>query len=77
MKRIAIFCDGTWNRSDAAFPTNVVKLSLAARLQARSMAFSISPSDRPAAPNMPSMPARPAARTISTEVMPLAMAPAT
>jgi uncharacterized protein (DUF2235 family) len=35
MKRIAIFCDGTWNRSDAAFPTNVVKLSLAARLQAR------------------------------------------
>lgn len=35
MKRIAIFCDGTWNRSDAAFPTNVVKLSLAARLQGR------------------------------------------
>ena len=30
MKRIAIFCDGTWNRSDAEFQTNVVKLSLAA-----------------------------------------------
>ena len=30
MKRIAIFCDGTWNRSDAVYPTNVVKLSLAA-----------------------------------------------
>ena len=29
MKRIAIFCDGTWNRSDAEFQTNVVKLSLA------------------------------------------------
>jgi uncharacterized protein (DUF2235 family) len=30
MKRIAIFCDGTWNSSDARYPTNVVKLSLAA-----------------------------------------------
>jgi uncharacterized protein (DUF2235 family) len=29
MKRIAIFCDGTWNSSDAEFQTNVVKLSLA------------------------------------------------
>mgnify|MGYP006208067859 CR=1 FL=1 len=29
MKRIAIFCDGTWNRSDGEFLTNVVKLSLA------------------------------------------------
>ncbi len=29
MKRIAIFCDGTWNRSDAEFQTNVVRLSLA------------------------------------------------
>lgn len=27
MKRIAIFCDGTWNRSDAEYATNVVKLS--------------------------------------------------
>lgn len=27
MKRIAIFCDGTWNKSDAPFPTNVLKLS--------------------------------------------------
>lgn len=26
MKRIAVFCDGTWNRSDAAHPTNVVHL---------------------------------------------------
>ena len=33
MKRIAIFCDGTWNRSDAAHPTNVVTLALAARLR--------------------------------------------
>jgi uncharacterized protein (DUF2235 family) len=33
MKRIAIFCDGTWNRSDADFPTNVVLLSQAARLR--------------------------------------------
>ena len=30
MKRIAIFCDGTWNTSDARHPTNVVRLSLAA-----------------------------------------------
>lgn len=27
MKRIAIFIDGTWNRPDAEFPTNVLKLS--------------------------------------------------
>ena len=33
MKRIAIFCDGTWNRSDAKHPTNVVTLALAARLR--------------------------------------------
>lgn len=33
MKRIAIFCDGTWNRSDAPFPTNVILLSQAARLR--------------------------------------------
>ena len=26
MKRIVICCDGTWNRSDQAFSTNVVKL---------------------------------------------------
>ncbi len=32
MKRIAVFCDGTWNRSDARYPTNVLKLSIAARL---------------------------------------------
>lgn len=31
MKRIAIFCDGTWNTSDAKYPSNVVKLSLAAQ----------------------------------------------
>lgn len=29
MKRIAIFCDGTWNSADAAAPTNVVKLARA------------------------------------------------
>lgn len=27
MKRIAIFIDGTWNRPDAEYPTNVVRLS--------------------------------------------------
>jgi uncharacterized protein (DUF2235 family) len=27
MKRIAIFCDGTWNRSEAEHPTNVVRLA--------------------------------------------------
>jgi uncharacterized protein (DUF2235 family) len=27
MKRIAIFCDGTWNRSDAKTPTHVVRLA--------------------------------------------------
>lgn len=31
MKRIAIFCDGTWNRPDARYPTNVYKLHAAAR----------------------------------------------
>ncbi|MGR3376508.1 DUF2235 domain-containing protein [Salipiger abyssi] len=31
MKRIAIFCDGTWNRPDAAFATNVYKLHRATR----------------------------------------------
>lgn len=29
MKRIAIFCDGTWNRSDAPHPTNVMRLAKA------------------------------------------------
>jgi uncharacterized protein (DUF2235 family) len=29
MKRIVIACDGTWNRLDAAFPTNVAKLARA------------------------------------------------
>lgn len=29
MKRIAIFCDGTWNRHDAAHQTNVVRLAQA------------------------------------------------
>ncbi|ARE40041.1 Peptidoglycan binding domain protein [Rhodovulum sp. P5] len=29
MKRIAIFCDGTWNRADAPHGTNVVKLAQA------------------------------------------------
>ncbi len=33
-KRIAIFCDGTWNRADARHPTNVVKLSQALDLGA-------------------------------------------
>ena len=31
MKRIAIFCDGTWNRHDAAYPTNVVQLAQAVK----------------------------------------------
>lgn len=31
MKRIAIFCDGTWNRHDAKNPTNVVKLAQAVK----------------------------------------------
>jgi len=35
MKRIAIFCDGTWNRHDAPHPTNVVRLHAAA--QARTL----------------------------------------
>lgn len=30
MKRIALFCDGTWNSADARFPTNVVRLAQAA-----------------------------------------------
>ncbi len=32
MKRIAIFCDGTWNRHDAPNPTNVVRLAQAVKL---------------------------------------------
>lgn len=31
MKRIALFCDGTWNAPEAKAPTNVVKLYQAAR----------------------------------------------
>jgi len=31
-KRIAIFCDGTWNRHDAPHPTNVVRLAQAVKL---------------------------------------------
>jgi uncharacterized protein (DUF2235 family) len=31
MKRIAIFCDGTWNRHDAAHQTNVVQLAQAVK----------------------------------------------
>ena len=31
MKRIAIFCDGTWNRHDAEHPTNVVRLAQAVK----------------------------------------------
>jgi len=31
MKRIAVFCDGTWNRSDAKHPTNVMLLNKAAK----------------------------------------------
>jgi uncharacterized protein (DUF2235 family) len=27
VKRIAVFCDGTWNRSDADYPTNVMRLA--------------------------------------------------
>lgn len=34
MKRIAMFCDGTWNRDDAPHPTNVLRLSQAVRLTA-------------------------------------------
>ena len=34
MKRIAIFCDGTWNRHDAPHPTNVVQLAQAVKLTA-------------------------------------------
>ena len=29
MKRIVILCEGTWNRSDSATPTNVVRLAQA------------------------------------------------
>ncbi|MBL4810789.1 MAG: DUF2235 domain-containing protein [Rhodobacteraceae bacterium] len=35
MKRIAIFCDGTWNRAEAEHPTNVVRLAQAVRLTAQ------------------------------------------
>ena len=31
MKRLAVFCDGTWNRADAEHATNVVKLAQAMR----------------------------------------------
>lgn len=31
MKRIAIFCDGTWNRHDAKTPTNVVRMARAVK----------------------------------------------
>jgi len=34
MKRIAIFCDGTWNRHDADHPTNVVQLAQNVKLLA-------------------------------------------
>ena len=34
MKRIAIFCDGTWNRDDAPHPTNVVRMAQAVKLSA-------------------------------------------
>ncbi|WP_368187548.1 DUF2235 domain-containing protein [Aestuariibius sp. HNIBRBA575] len=34
MKRIAIFCDGTWNRAYAPFPTNVVQLAQSVKLTA-------------------------------------------
>lgn len=36
MKRIAIFCDGTWNRHDAPHPTNIVRLAQAVRPEAPS-----------------------------------------
>lgn len=39
MKRIAIFCDGTWNRADAAHATNVVKLAQAMSYVARDGTF--------------------------------------
>ena len=39
MKRIAIFCDGTWNRADAKNATNVVKLSQALRFLAEDGTF--------------------------------------
>ena len=29
VKRIAICCDGTWNRADQAFPTNVARTATA------------------------------------------------
>jgi len=32
MKNIAVFCDGTWNHSDATDPTNVVRLAQAVSL---------------------------------------------
>lgn len=34
MKRIAIFCDGTWNRYDAPHPTNVVRMAQAVQREA-------------------------------------------
>jgi len=39
MKRIAIFCDGTWNRADAPHATNVVKLAQALDLAAKDGVF--------------------------------------
>ncbi len=39
MKRIAIFCDGTWNHADAEFATNVVALSQALSLTADDNTF--------------------------------------
>lgn len=35
MKRIAIFCDGTWNKADATVPTHVVRIAQAVRPIAR------------------------------------------
>lgn len=34
MKRIVILCDGTWNRSDATHPTNVMRMARAIRRSA-------------------------------------------
>lgn len=39
MKRIAIFCDGTWNHADAEYGTNVVALSQAMSLTAKDGTF--------------------------------------
>ena len=42
MKRIVIFCDDTWNRSDAVSPTNVVQLAQAVKPTAADRAKLIS-----------------------------------